>query len=201
MRPRYARSSSSSRATRRRHASVASAERSRFMCRSPKATSVPTYLLRSRSRSSRCQSPNTSCSRKSPPYSVSASSSSVVSPSFRSRASPTVASRSKRLASKSTATRESTAYWSFESVTQCAPPKVWRSRCSVTWKLLRTCSIDASGQNARSEEHTSELQSPCNLVCRLLLEKKKKKTANITIETHLHSYTHRKSDKQQLGGT
>src|SRR5256885_12529747 len=31
------------------------------------------------------------------------------------------------------------------------------------------------GQGMRSEEHTSELQSPCNLVCRLLLEKKKKK--------------------------
>src|SRR5256885_2634272 len=30
--------------------------------------------------------------------------------------------------------------------------------------------------NARSEEHTSELQSPCNLVCRLLLEKKKPTT-------------------------
>src|ERR1039457_1228026 len=30
----------------------------------------------------------------------------------------------------------------------------------------------------RSEEHTSELQSPCNLVCRLLLEKKKKKKHN-----------------------
>src|SRR5256885_9264795 len=29
---------------------------------------------------------------------------------------------------------------------------------------------------ARSEEHTSELQSPCNLVCRLLLEKKKHNT-------------------------
>src|SRR5688500_20089415 len=29
------------------------------------------------------------------------------------------------------------------------------------------------GRRARSEEHTSELQSPCNLVCRLLLEKKK----------------------------
>src|SRR5256885_8386474 len=28
--------------------------------------------------------------------------------------------------------------------------------------------------SSRSEEHTSELQSPCNLVCRLLLEKKKK---------------------------
>src|SRR5256885_7080524 len=35
----------------------------------------------------------------------------------------------------------------------------------------------------RSEEHTSELQSPCNLVCRLLLEKKKKKKT-----THLHMY-------------
>src|SRR5256885_7150475 len=32
----------------------------------------------------------------------------------------------------------------------------------------------ASVRDARSEEHTSELQSPCNLVCRLLLEKKKK---------------------------
>src|SRR2546426_5150696 len=29
------------------------------------------------------------------------------------------------------------------------------------------------GRERRSEEHTSELQSPCNLVCRLLLEKKK----------------------------
>src|SRR2546426_8689417 len=33
----------------------------------------------------------------------------------------------------------------------------------------------AIAQVLRSEEHTSELQSPCNLVCRLLLEKKKKK--------------------------
>src|SRR5256885_10985044 len=31
----------------------------------------------------------------------------------------------------------------------------------------------ADGHRIRSEEHTSELQSPCNLVCRLLLEKKK----------------------------
>src|SRR5688500_19247340 len=30
----------------------------------------------------------------------------------------------------------------------------------------------------RSEEHTSELQSPCNIVCRLLLEKKKRDTRN-----------------------
>src|SRR3989454_9390932 len=32
-------------------------------------------------------------------------------------------------------------------------------------------------EQARSEEHTSELQSPCNLVCRLLLEKKKSNAA------------------------
>src|SRR3989454_8705933 len=35
------------------------------------------------------------------------------------------------------------------------------------------CRVRAS----RSEEHTSELKSPCNLVCRLLLEKNKKNTA------------------------
>src|SRR5256885_4449426 len=33
-------------------------------------------------------------------------------------------------------------------------------------------SADSPSASARSEEHTSELQSPCNLVCRLLLEKK-----------------------------
>src|SRR2546426_7407822 len=32
--------------------------------------------------------------------------------------------------------------------------------------------VAGAGASARSEEHTSELQSPCNLVCRLLLEKK-----------------------------
>src|SRR5205807_10316375 len=35
-------------------------------------------------------------------------------------------------------------------------------------------SAPAGRRRSRSEEHTSELQSPCNLVCRLLLEKKKK---------------------------
>src|SRR3989454_11717982 len=37
-------------------------------------------------------------------------------------------------------------------------------------------------KDSRSEEHTSELQSPCNLVCRLLLEKKKKKTQPLISE-------------------
>src|SRR2546426_3798578 len=38
------------------------------------------------------------------------------------------------------------------------------------WNVLYNAQADL----VRSEEHTSELQSPCNLVCRLLLEKKKK---------------------------
>src|SRR2546426_4607153 len=42
--------------------------------------------------------------------------------------------------------------------------------------------IEAGGcPTPRSEEHTSELQSPCNLVCRLLLEKKKKKSKTVTM--------------------
>src|SRR3989454_8726379 len=48
------------------------------------------------------------------------------------------------------------------------------------WRLVsrRACS-------PRSEEHTSELQSPCNLVCRLLLEKKKK-TPHMTANGQAH---------------
>src|SRR5256885_7145268 len=39
----------------------------------------------------------------------------------------------------------------------------------------------------RSEEHTSELQSPCNLVCRLLLEKKKKNNKEIPYNNSLRN--------------
>src|SRR5256885_7814927 len=41
----------------------------------------------------------------------------------------------------------------------------------------------------RSEEHTSELQSPCNLVCRLLLEKKKYKLIIRDYLPHIHRTT------------
>src|SRR5688500_19173000 len=50
---------------------------------------------------------------------------------------------------------------------------VWESRQSVITNPDGSVVFKMDG--ARSEEHTSELQSPCNLVCRLLLEKKKKK--------------------------
>src|SRR5256885_5349189 len=54
------------------------------------------------------------------------------------------------------------------------------SRKILTFCLSANClSVNCHNEKklyVRSEEHTSELQSPCNLVCRLLLEKKKHKT-------------------------
>src|SRR5256885_12511656 len=45
------------------------------------------------------------------------------------------------------------------------------------WRSAQRPAVPRSSERpARSEEHTSELQSPCNLVCRLLLEKKKNNT-------------------------
>src|SRR5256885_8475685 len=53
------------------------------------------------------------------------------------------------------------------------------TRCATTFRL-QTRALEIPP--ARSEEHTSELQSPCNLVCRLLLEKKKQ--PNNSTETY-----------------
>src|SRR2546426_4228113 len=50
------------------------------------------------------------------------------------------------------------------------------SNVNSSFRLQHGSTLQAKG---RSEEHTSELQSPCNLVCRLLLEKKKKKNNNM----------------------
>src|SRR5256885_5597377 len=41
------------------------------------------------------------------------------------------------------------------------------------WSISGSKYLPSASYKLRSEEHTSELQSPCNLVCRLLLEKKK----------------------------
>src|SRR5256885_5132658 len=54
----------------------------------------------------------------------------------------------------------------------------WASRSAISARrpLASAFATSAKASNSaslRSEEHTSELQSPCNLVCRLLLEKKK----------------------------
>src|SRR2546430_12430828 len=50
--------------------------------------------------------------------------------------------------------------------------------------LDRRADVTEKGPGARSEEHTSELQSQSNLVCRLLLEKKKKTFDMIQIRGH-----------------
>src|SRR5256885_11048740 len=47
------------------------------------------------------------------------------------------------------------------------------------WPNLARGLVTRNLNELRSEEHTSELQSPCNLVCRLLLEKKKNNTKHI----------------------
>src|SRR5256885_11492952 len=56
--------------------------------------------------------------------------------------------------------------------------------CVKQQQTCRDCPCNGCGRMSRSEEHTSELQSPCNLVCRLLLEKKKKNT-NVLSQTIL----------------
>src|SRR5256885_11859085 len=68
-------------------------------------------------------------------------------------------------------------------------------RSNVQWQSLARWGCDRWANRrrisriGRSEEHTSELQSPCNLVCRLLLEKKKDIIHNkfLTLQTPTHS--------------
>src|SRR2546426_5935791 len=62
------------------------------------------------------------------------------------------------------------------------------SLIAIPWILVRLPQDYFSERHPRrSEEHTSELQSPCNLVCRLLLEKKKKKNKN-KIYVRIYAY-------------
>src|SRR5207302_6570474 len=73
-------------------------------------------------------------------------------------------------------------------VFEIAPQRPWRLNTATTWSKSRTARMSRSSGGSpcihkaqaasmapsmRSEEHTSELQSRENLVCRLLLEKKK----------------------------
>src|ERR1022692_2648649 len=55
---------------------------------------------------------------------------------------------------------------------------LFRSRAARVGRRCRRIGRHRAGRY-RSEEHTSELQSPCNLVCRLLLEKKKQTKAEL----------------------
>src|SRR5438477_7628297 len=61
----------------------------------------------------------------------------------------------------------------FRSVSRAGPPGRGLGLPAAAGRSA--CNHPAAGNPSRSEEHTSELQSHVNLVCRLLLEKKKKK--------------------------
>src|SRR5256885_8667537 len=75
-----------------------------------------------------------------------------------------------------------TLFRSLDSALLGWPGQLWRvDNGARAW----TPALPVGVVSQRSEEHTSELQSPCNLVCRLLLEKKK-----IDKEFTLFAYTH-----------
>src|SRR5256885_8544842 len=57
-----------------------------------------------------------------------------------------------------------------EAMLMMRPPVFLRTIALLAARIMRKAPLRLV---SRSEEHTSELQSPCNLVCRLLLEKKK----------------------------
>src|SRR5256885_9679402 len=56
--------------------------------------------------------------------------------------------------------------------TQVMNVSLIEARSFCNGEPVASCEMKIFLQENRSEEHTSELQSPCNLVCRLLLEKK-----------------------------
>src|SRR5256885_5890838 len=67
----------------------------------------------------------------------------------------------------------SAAFWASEAL-DASPPSATTEPLKVAHEYEpSSCSYHSASLPSRSEEHTSELQSPCNLVCRLLLEKKK----------------------------
>src|SRR2546426_6724651 len=82
---------------------------------------------------------------------------------------------SSDLASPKSPTRWRPVCWHTSRAT---PRRTETSRPEGLWtgpgsRRMPTAALAPRLRAARSEEHTSELQSPCNLVCRLLLEKKK----------------------------
>src|SRR2546430_8156408 len=60
----------------------------------------------------------------------------------------------------------------------------WKGESGLITDVVERLEGDVTEVDDRSEEHTSELQSQSNLVCRLLLEKKKKKPTFCVSRTH-----------------
>src|SRR5258708_22291125 len=71
----------------------------------------------------------------------------------------------------------------FRGEIQSAPGRSGHSAASPCFPLILSARLDLQGcggmSGSRSEEHTSELQSPDHIVCRLLLEKKKTESTEV----------------------
>src|SRR5260370_5163244 len=67
--------------------------------------------------------------------------------------------------------------------------------------LISSCCILPTGMPVRSEEHTSELQSHLNLVCRLLLEKKKKKQHKQHVQLRSEAFRQNTARQEDLART
>src|SRR5476649_2616435 len=89
--------------------------------------------------------------------------------------------------------------------TRCCASRCCRASCPISTRTLPPGPGPASpstwpttspscSTSSRSEEHTSELQSHSDLVCRLLLEKQKKKCYNLSHINRQHKHTHIKHD-------
>src|SRR6266487_5769966 len=100
---------------------------------------------------------------------------------------PSVAARSQWSGGSSLATRCPGGHLAALSSSRVGPTMCSSSALRCTWTPFALKGPPLQ----RSEEHTSELQSPVHLVCRLLLEKKKKK-----INTLIHQKTKKKKHKQ-----
>src|SRR2546426_5670744 len=88
-----------------------------------------------------------------------------------------------------------TLFRSLDGLPNTAGKSLSALEAKVMWSVCSSFSVLPGGggkafrlhlarqKTMRSEEHTSELQSPCNLVCRLLLEKKKKQNRYKTLKS------------------
>src|SRR5437763_2781295 len=82
----------------------------------------------------------------------------------------------------------------FRSLAKRASPRC--SSTSTSSPRTSTTPSNSPGSSSRSEEHTSELQSPMYLVCRLLLEKKKTTQINEQLVPEVNQITHPRNSQR-----
>src|SRR5688500_19989523 len=71
----------------------------------------------------------------------------------------------------------------------CSSARRARRRALTRRVTTASTSWKSRSRRCRSEEHTSELQSPCNIVCRLMLEKQNNHDTRLNRLFHIQTYT------------